>query len=174
MACTITRVGAESGREGSSVISDFLSRELCLFGHYQPTYQPTNQPTLLTHPPTHSLHERVLLEKLTVTQLVKQVTLFYGTWIFTIVFAKARYWSVCWIRCIHSNIIFPPIPKSSVWTLSGFATRIFYAYLIFTMRSICPSHLTFLVLTTLIMLFILHFATNFRWLKKTTEDPQKA
>jgi hypothetical protein len=43
----------------------------------------------------------LLLEKLTVTRLVKKFPAFYGTLRFTIVFTIARHWSLSLTRCIH-------------------------------------------------------------------------
>jgi hypothetical protein len=45
---------------------------------------------------------RVLVEKLTVTQLVKIFPTFYGTRRFIIVFTRARHWSLSWARWIQS------------------------------------------------------------------------
>jgi len=46
---------------------------------------------------------RVLLEKLTVTQLVKTFPAFYRTQRLITVFTKAWHWSLSWARCIHST-----------------------------------------------------------------------
>jgi hypothetical protein len=51
------------------------------------THQPTNQPTLWSR----------VLDKLTVTQLVKKFV-FYGTRRFITAFTTARHWSLSWIR----------------------------------------------------------------------------
>jgi len=45
---------------------------------------------------------RVLLEKLTVTQLVKKFLAFYGTRRFITVFKRIRHWSLSWGSCLQS------------------------------------------------------------------------
>jgi len=42
----------------------------------------------------------VLLEKLTLTQLVKKFLASYGTRSFIAVFTTAHHWSLCWAMCI--------------------------------------------------------------------------
>ena len=77
---------------------------------------------------------RVLLEKLTGSQLVKKFPSFYGTWRFIATFTRARHLSLSWARSIqsmlpshwliiHFNIILPSTPGSSKWSLSGFPKR---------------------------------------------------
>jgi hypothetical protein len=69
---------------------------------------------------------RVLLQKLTVTQLVKKFPDFDGTGSFITLFTRVRHWSLSWARWIqstssrkfHSNIILPSTPRSSEWSLS--------------------------------------------------------
>jgi hypothetical protein len=46
---------------------------------------------------------RVLLEKMTVTQLAKKFPAFYATRKFITVFTRARRWSLSWARCIQST-----------------------------------------------------------------------
>jgi hypothetical protein len=46
---------------------------------------------------------RVLLEKLTVAQLVNKFSAFYGTRMFITVFTRARHWSISWARWIQSS-----------------------------------------------------------------------
>jgi len=48
---------------------------------------------------------RVLLEKWTVTQLVKKFSAFYRTWRFIIVSTRAHHWSQSWIQSTLSNFI---------------------------------------------------------------------
>jgi hypothetical protein len=72
---------------------------------------------------THKRHERsgVLLEKLTVTQIIKMFPAFYATRRFITLFTIARHLSLSWARwnqfthsypVIHLNIILPSTPKS--------------------------------------------------------------
>ena len=72
---------------------------------------------------------RVLLEKLTGPQPVKNFPAFYGTLRITIAFTSARHLSLFWARSIHFmppshffkthyNIILPSTPRSSTWPLS--------------------------------------------------------
>jgi len=44
-----------------------------------------------------------VFEKLTVTQLLKKFSAFYGTWRFITVLTRARHWSLCWARWIQST-----------------------------------------------------------------------
>jgi len=46
---------------------------------------------------------RVLLENLSVPQLVKKFRTFYGTRMFIIVFTRASHWSVKWKKDITTN-----------------------------------------------------------------------
>jgi hypothetical protein len=103
----------------------------------------------------------VLLEKLTVTQLVKKFIAFYGTQRFTTVFI-ARHWSLMWARCIQSTT-FHPISLRSILILfshlrlglpsslypSGFPTRTLYAFPISPMRLTCTAYLILPDLMTL-------------------------
>ena len=86
---------------------------------------------LLTYSLTHSLTpcSRVLLEKLTHSQLLKKSHTFYETWWFIIAFTSARHLPLCWARSIqsmppshflkiHLNIILSFRPGSSKWFLS--------------------------------------------------------
>jgi len=45
-------------------------------------------------------YSRILLEKTTDSQLVKNFTVLYGDWIFVTVFTKAHHWSLSWARWI--------------------------------------------------------------------------
>jgi hypothetical protein len=60
---------------------------------------------------------RVLLEKLTVTHLVKKYPAFYGTQKFITVFTRARHWLQSWARCIQSTPSHP-ISLRSILILS--------------------------------------------------------
>jgi len=44
---------------------------------------------------------RVILEKLTVTQLVKKFTTFYWTWKFITMFTRTHLWSQSWTKLIQ-------------------------------------------------------------------------
>jgi hypothetical protein len=94
---------------------------------------------LFTHSLTHSLTNlltylltpwgRVLLEKLTGSQLVKKFPAFYGNLRFITAFTSVRHLSLFWVRPIksippipllkiHLNIILPSTPGSPHWSLS--------------------------------------------------------
>jgi hypothetical protein len=45
--------------------------------------------------------ESVLLEMFIITQLVKKLPVFYGTWKFITVFTKVHHWAFSWVRWIH-------------------------------------------------------------------------
>ena len=78
----------------------------------------------------HTPWSRVLLEKLTGSQLVKKFLAFYGTRRFSTVFTSARHMSLSWANLIQSipptshflkiylNIILPSTPGSPKWSLS--------------------------------------------------------
>jgi len=100
---------------------------------------------------------RVLLEKLIVTQIVKNFPAFYGTQRFITVFTRACHWSLFsakWIQSTHSQ----PISLKSILMLSlylclgllrglfplGFPTKILCTFLIFAMHAIWPSQLILL------------------------------
>jgi hypothetical protein len=57
--------------------------------------------------------DRVLLKKLTVTQLVKKFPAFYGTRRFITMFTTARHWSLSWATRIQSTFSHP-IPLRSI------------------------------------------------------------
>jgi hypothetical protein len=73
---------------------------------------------------------RVLLQKLTGSQIVKKYPIFYGRWRFITPFTSARHLSLSWARSIQSmsphptsqrsnfNLILPSMPGSSNWSLS--------------------------------------------------------
>jgi hypothetical protein len=50
-----------------------------------------------------TLWSRVLLKKLTVTQLIKKFPTLYRIWRFITVFTRAYKWSLPWARCIQST-----------------------------------------------------------------------
>jgi hypothetical protein len=94
----------------------------------------------------------VLLEKLTVTQLVTKYPTFYGTWGFIIMFTRALHWSLSWAKWLHT---FHPISVRSIPILSphlhlglplglfssGFLTKILYAFLISPIHATYPAYL---------------------------------
>ena len=88
------------------------------------TYLPTYLLTYLLTPLS-----RILLEKLSGSQLVKNLPAFYGTRRFITAFTRARHLSLSWARSIQSmyptllpednlNITLPSMPESSEWSLS--------------------------------------------------------
>jgi hypothetical protein len=97
---------------------------------------------------------RVLLQKLTVTQLVKKFPTFYGTRRIITVFIRSRHWSLSWARWIQSTtfhhvfVRFILIVSShlrlglpSCLFPSDFRIKIFYAFLISPMRAMpLPCH----------------------------------
>jgi len=101
---------------------------------------------------------RVHLEKLTVTQLIKILPTFYGTYMLITVFTRACHWSLSWANWIQS-ITSDPIFLRSILILSsnlclglqsglfhaGFPTNIVNAFLI------CPVRLILLDLITWII-----------------------
>ena len=77
----------------------------------------------------NQLYRAVLLEKQTGSQLVTRFPAFYGTRRFITSFTTPRHLSLSWARSIQSmppyptswrsfNIILPPTPRSSKWSLS--------------------------------------------------------
>ena len=76
---------------------------------------------------------KVLLEQLTVLQLVKKFPAFYGTRRFITALTSLRHPSLSWaspshLLKIHPNIIHPFTPRSPQWSLSpGFPTKTLYA-----------------------------------------------
>ena len=115
---------------------------------------------------------RVLLENLTVPQLVKKFRAFYRNWKFIAPFktASSRLPILSQISPVHTprshflkvhfKIILPSTPMFSKWSLSlnlnpsGFTTIAFYAPLLFPIHATCPTHLSFLDLITRIIVWI--------------------
>jgi hypothetical protein len=94
-----------------------------------------------------------LLEKLIVTQLVKELPFFYGTRRFITAFSRARHWSLSWARWIKSKsscpiflrssvILFPSTSLSSKWSLSfKHPNQILYKFLVAPVRATYPANL---------------------------------
>ena len=108
---------------------------------------------------------RVLLEKVTGSQLVKKFTAFHGTWRFITEFTSARHQSLSWASSIQS---IPPHPTSWISILilfshlrlgfpsglfpSGFPTKTLYMPLPSLIQATCLAHLIlldFITCTTL-------------------------
>jgi hypothetical protein len=99
--------------------------------------------------PPQTPWRRVLFDKLTVTQIVKKFSAFYGTRRFITVFTRTHHWSLPWARCIqsiplppslrkiHSNIIIPATPSSRLFRLfdQNFCMQLS------SMRGTCPAHI---------------------------------
>ena len=70
---------------------------------------------VLSLPVTYSLTpwSRVLLEKLTGSQLVKKFPAFYGIWMFISAFTSARHLSLSWASSIQSYAHIPLLKDSS-------------------------------------------------------------
>jgi hypothetical protein len=104
---------------------------------------------------------RVLLEKLTVTQLVKKFPTFYGTRRFITVFTRTRQWSLSWARC-NQTTISHPISRRPILILSSYLylrlpsglffpvypTKFLYGFLISPMRATCSAYIILLGLIT--------------------------
>jgi hypothetical protein len=107
---------------------------------------------------------KVLLEKLMVTQLVKTLSVFFRTRWFITVTTRARNWSLSWARCIQP-IPYHPATLRSILILSlhlrlsllyglfrsGFPIKIFYAFLISPVPATYPIHPILLDLITLMI-----------------------
>jgi hypothetical protein len=110
-----------------------------------------------------TLWSKVLLEKLTVAQLVKKFSTLYAIRRFITVFTRVRRWSLSWATCIQStpshliSLISSPILSyhlrvglpSSLF-VSDFPAKILCEFLISTMHAICPTDLIHLHFITLI------------------------
>ena len=121
--------------------------------------QPAVQNDLLTYLLTPL--SRVLLKKLTVSQLVKKFPTFYGTRKFITTFTSARH---PYLSCASSIQSIPPHPTSrrSILILSshlhlglpsglfplGFPTKTLYTCLFSSIRATCPAHPILLDLIT--------------------------
>jgi len=58
-------------------------------------------------------HSKAFFEKLIVTQLVKKLLAFYGTWRFITVLITACHWPLSWARWIQ----FKPSQPISLWSI---------------------------------------------------------
>ena len=112
---------------------------------------------LLTYLPTYLLHSAVLLEQLTVLQLVNKFPALHGT-------PKVHYRThklpppvsildqpnpfripTSHLLEIHPNIIHPSTPRSHQWSLSlRFPSKTLYTPLSSPIRATCPAHLILL------------------------------
>jgi hypothetical protein len=112
---------------------------------------------------------RDLLEKLTVTQLVKKFPALYGNRRFITVFTTVRQWSLPLARWIQFTprqtitVICIPILSSYLRLVrpiglfpSGFPSKILYSFLISPMFATWPAHLILLHLISLIILSYIH------------------
>ena len=113
-----------------------------------------------------TMWSRILLEKLTVPQLVKKFSsAFHGTWRFITVFTAARHLSPSGVKLnqstpsrvlfkSHFSVTLPSTPSlPSDLFLSGFPTKKknLHASLFSVIRATCPAHLVLLDLTTWII-----------------------
>ena len=126
--------------------------------HYLQMYQHATD-SLLTYLLTPCT--RVLLEKLTGSQLVKKFPAFYGNRRFINPFTSVRHLSLSWASSVQSM---PPHPTSwrSILILSshlglgllsgffpsGFPTKTLHTLLLSSIHAKCPAHLIFLDLVT--------------------------
>ena len=119
-----------------------------------------------THPVSHTIciskdlltpFNRMLLQKLTLSRLVKKFPTFYGAQSFITAFTPARHLSLSWDSSIQST---PPHPASWKFILiltthlrlglpsgffpSGFPTKTIITPLLYHIRATCPVHLILL------------------------------
>jgi len=105
---------------------------------------------------------RVLLEKLTGSQLAKKFPTFYGTWKFFTVFTSARHLSLSWASSIQSTPAHPTSWRSililssplclglaSGFFPSGFSTKTLCTPPLYPKRATRPAHLIFSILSLL-------------------------
>jgi hypothetical protein len=109
-------------------------------------------------------HSGVLLEKLTITQVVKTLPAFYGIQMFITVSTTAHHWSLTWARWIQS-IPSHPIYLWSILILSshlslclpsgllplGLLIKILYLFRISPMCTTHSTHLIFFVVITIVI-----------------------
>ena len=121
-SCRRTRNYEESEARKTFFSCMFVSAKWKYFPRvYQKLFLCTEFPFICTLQVTHILNisfwkrtpwSRVLLEKLTGSQLVKKFPIFYGTRKFITAFTSACHMSLTWARAIHTTLLRPTFCRS--------------------------------------------------------------